>query len=65
MKKLALALIASAIFTSACASNAPQYNQAPINTVFGQGEINPYGKFFTGTSYLNPLIDMDDVVNHP
>lgn len=47
MKKLALLLVATAIFTSACATDTQQYNKAPIDTVFGQGELNPYGKYFT------------------
>ena len=29
--------------------------KSPIDTVFAQGEVNPYGKFFTGTTYLNML----------
>lgn len=65
MKKLALLLVATAIFTSACATDTQQYNKAPIDTVFGQGELNPYGKYFTGTSYLNPLIGMDEVLKFP
>lgn len=30
---------------------------------FLQGEINPYNKFFTGTTYLNMLITKDDTWN--
>lgn len=30
---------------------------------FTQGEINPYGKFFTGTTYLNMLVTKDDIWN--
>lgn len=37
--------------------------KAPINTVFEQGEPNPYGKFFTGQTYLTMLSNKDDVWN--
>ncbi len=30
---------------------------------FNQGEINPYNKFFTGTTYLNMLITKDEMWN--
>lgn len=30
---------------------------------FKQGDINPYNKFFTGTTYLNMLVTRDDVWN--
>lgn len=30
-------------------------NIAQNGSIFGKGEINPYGKYFTGTSYLNML----------
>ncbi len=39
--------------------------KAPIDTVFAQGEPNPYGKFFTGQTYLNMLSPKDDVFNAP
>lgn len=39
--------------------------KAPIDTVFAQGGINPYGKFFTGTSYLTMLSENDPVYNCP
>lgn len=28
---------------------------SPLDTVFAQGEPNPYGRFFTGQTYLNML----------
>lgn len=37
--------------------------QAPIDTVFNQGEPNPYGRFFTGQTYLTRLSANDDVWN--
>lgn len=27
----------------------------PIDTIFAQGDVNPFGKFFTGTTYLTRL----------
>lgn len=36
---------------------------APINTIFGQGDINPYGEFFVGQTYLQSLVARDDVLN--
>lgn len=42
---------------------------APIpkdfDTVFPKGPVNPYGKFFTGTSYLTMLNTADPVFNCP
>lgn len=42
---------------------AAEMTKAPINTVFEQGEPNPYGKFFTGQTYLTMLSNKDDVWN--
>ena len=36
-------------------------NFAPIDTVMGQGEINPYSKFFTGRTYLKNLVGGDNI----
>ena len=36
-----------------------------FQSVFPIGEVNPYGKFFTGTSYLTMLSDNDAVFNAP
>lgn len=48
------------------ADNAPvEAKKAPIDTIFPQGEVNPYGKFFTGTSYLTMLSNNDEVFNAP
>ena len=30
---------------------------------FSKGEINPYNKFFTGTTYLNLFVAKDDIWN--
>lgn len=34
--------------------------KAPLDTVFGQGEPNPYGKYFTGQTYLQRLSANDE-----
>ena len=34
-----------------------------IEQPFNQGEINPYNKYFTGTTYLEMLSKNDDVWN--
>lgn len=36
-----------------------------IDTIFAMGEENPYGKFFTGKTYLNMLSQGDEVFNAP
>lgn len=36
-----------------------------FQTIFPLGPVNPYGKFFTGTSYLMMLSDNDTVFNAP
>ena len=37
--------------------------KAEIDTIFGQGEPNPYGQFFTGQTYLTRLSANDEVWN--
>lgn len=44
---------------------AETMTQAPIDTIFAQGEKNPYGKFFTGQTYLTMLNSNDPVFNAP
>lgn len=39
--------------------------QSPVDTVFAQGEVNPYGTFFTGTTYLTMLSLKDNIWNAP
>ncbi len=34
-----------------------------LNQPFNKGELNPYNKFFTGTTYLTRLVEKDDVWN--
>ena len=42
---------------------AQEMKIAETDTVFGQGEPNPYGKFFRGQTYLKMLVNKDDVWN--
>ncbi len=47
----------------ATTTGAQEMKQAPIDTVFEQGEKNPYGQFFTGQTYLYRLSANDPVWN--
>lgn len=51
--------------TSAFANTNNEYINAPIDTIFGQGEINPFSKYFTGRSYLQEMSDGSDVYKVP
>lgn len=46
-------------------AGAQEMKKAPIDTIFEQGEANPYGKFFTGQTYLTMLNNNDEVFNAP
>ena len=46
-------------------TEAKEMKQATIDTVFEQGESNPYGQYFTGQTYLTMLNGRDDVFNAP
>ena len=50
-------------FISSQIAEAAEMKKAPIDTVFEQGEPNPYGKFFTGRTYLTRLSANDAVWN--
>lgn len=39
--------------------------KSPIDTIFEQGQPNPYGKFFTGQTYLTMLSENDPVFKAP
>ena len=68
MKKLLpLLLCSSMLATGAAAAGETEekIKKAPIDTVFTQGAINPYGKFFTGKTYLNMLSQGDAEFNAP
>ncbi len=58
---LALAII----FTTTLTVKAQEMKKAPIDTIFAQGEPNPYGKYFTGQTYLTMLSSNDTVFNAP
>ena len=64
MKKL---LLTAAVVLSLISFNtgAQEMKKAEIDTIFEQGEPNPYGKFFTGQTYLRMLSNNDDVFNAP
>lgn len=41
------------------------YKKSEIDTIFPQGDKNPYGKYFTGQTYLTRLSANDTVFNAP
>ncbi len=67
MKKILPLILCAAISTAAAGASAAaaEIKTAPHDTVFTQGPVNPYGKFFTGTSYLHMLSENDSVFNAP
>lgn len=64
MKALKSLIVASLFLAGLGASFAVEI-KAPIDTVFAQGPSNPYGKFFTGQSYLTMLSENDKTFNAP
>lgn len=58
-------LLVALTLCSVAAGAALAQTKAPIDTVFAQGQINPYGKFFTGQSYLTMLSENDSTFNAP
>lgn len=44
---------------------AQEMKKSEVDTIFEQGEINPYGEFFTGQTYLNMLSNKDEIFNAP
>lgn len=61
MKNQFFLLLALGLMTYTTHLGAQEMKQAPIDTVFGQGQINPYSEFFTGQTYLTRLSPNDDV----
>ena len=51
---LLLACTSAAVLTFSTLCKAQEMKKAPIDTIFEQGEINPYGKFFTCLLYTSP-----------
>ncbi len=64
-KNLTLYVSAIMLTISTPTLGAFEMTKAPIDTIFAQGEKNPYGKFFTGQTYLNMLSEKDDIFNAP
>ena len=64
MKALKSLVVASLVLAGLGTSFAAEV-KAPIDTVFAQGPSNPYGKFFTGQSYLTMLSENDKTFNAP
>ena len=59
MKKILYGLLLLSILTIGGISVMAE----ELNQPFVKGEINPYSKFFTGTTHLNMLVTRDDVFN--
>ena len=60
-----IVLAITIVFTTTLTVKAQEMKTAPIDTVFAQGEPNPYGKYFTGQTYLTMLSPNDTVFNAP
>lgn len=56
----AVALAAVITMTNINYLESKEMKTSEIDTVFGQGDINPYNEFFTGTTYLTRLSAYDD-----
>lgn len=62
--KLSLYLVA-AILTLTTEARTETMQKSNVDTIFNQGEINPYGEFFTGQTYLNMLSTKDTIWQAP
>ncbi len=60
---LATAAAALTILAFSHFTEAQEMKTARIDTIFDQGEPNPFGAYFTGQTYLNMLSTKDDVWN--
>ena len=60
-KLICLALFFSFMLFSG--ADAQDMKKAPHDTIFGQGEVNPYSQFFSGQTYLTMLSHKDDIWN--
>ena len=63
MRKSIILGLSAVILTFSSITGATEMKTAPLNTVFGQGEKNPYGEFFTGQTYLQRLSANDETWN--
>ena len=62
MKKLLLFLFCTILIFGGNKAMSENVKQ-PLEQPFAQGELNPYNKYFTGTTYLHKLSANDDVWN--
>lgn len=65
---LSTALITGGITMAETQENITDTQTTPAATQefvqpFAKGELNPFGKFFTGTTYLGRLVEKDDIWN--
>lgn len=58
MKKILITLLCTILFTGGAIAMTKEYEQP-----FQKGEINPYNKYFTGTTYLYRLSENDNIWN--
>ena len=58
MKKNLLLILLAVLITGGNLVMAKELNQP-----FAKGEINPFSKFFTGTTHLQRLVEKDDIWN--
>ena len=59
MKKILFSIFLAIIFIAGGYSTMAKELDQP----FEKGDINPYSKFFTGTTHLNMLVTRDDIFN--
>lgn len=58
MKKILITLLCTILFTGGAIVMSKEYEQP-----FQKGKINPYNKYFTGTTYLYRLSENDNIWN--
>lgn len=63
MKKILYLLFIVFCFNNNIVNAMEKKDLNTIKTIYGQGEKNPYGKFFTGQTYLQRLVAKDDIFN--
>lgn len=56
MKKVLFLLFIVFCFSNNIVNAMEKKNVKTLNTIYGQGEKNPYSKFFTGQTYLQRLV---------
>lgn len=58
-----LTILSAFLITFSTLAKAEDMKKSEKDTIFGQGEVNPYGKFFTGQTYLKRLSANDEIWN--